>query len=129
MKYIKQYKLFESFDKSEYYQKLDSDEINWDTIYFDFLTEKDLNIIWDLVSQRDISCDDYEVQNQPRTNKPNYRVDIHLDDIHVSIRALRDEWFLVEVLNTMEFPRHTIFYKCDQLDGLLYCLKNILYID
>jgi hypothetical protein len=123
---MKRIKLFESFDKSEYFQNLNSDEMDWDTIYFDFLTEKDLNVIWDLASQKDCQ---FEIQEQPRTNKPNYRVEIHLDDIHVSIRALRDEWFLVEVINSMEFPRHTVFYKCDQLEGLLECLKEILYID
>jgi hypothetical protein len=126
MKRIKTYKMFESKNMDEYYIRINQDDMDWDTIYFDFFTENDLLAIWDLISKEDI---DYEVQNQPRTNKPNYRLDINRDDRHVSVRALRDEWFLVELVDSSEFPRHTLFYKCDQLEGLLECLKEILYID
>lgn len=35
----------------------------------------------------------------------------------IQIIELRDEWFLVNYKN--------IFYKCDQLDGLIECLKYI----
>lgn len=131
MRRMKRIKLFESFENNYYYQRLDSSEMNWDTIYFDSFTEKDIRIIYDLVSKTrasDINWDNFEVQNQPRTNKPNYRVDISVDDTHISIRALKDEWFLAEMVNSSEFPRKTTFYKCDQLDGLLEFLKDILYI-
>ncbi len=49
-----------------------------------------------------------------------YRFNIK-NGVLVVIFESRDEWFYVFV----DYPKQDMYYKCDQFDGLIDCLKQI----
>jgi hypothetical protein len=45
------------------------------------------------------------------------------DELFIS--KYEDEWYIIEYYKMTPFQLRTIFYKCDQFDGLLKCLDGI----
>lgn len=124
MNFIRSYKLFES-NEEDYYQVFNSQETDWSKINYETFNQSDVRKIGDLIFPLD--CE-FEVYDKPGTTTKNYMIRIKYETMFIEIMALPDEWFLVRLVDTREFPRQKSYYKCDQIEGLLHCLKKILYI-
>src|ERR1035437_236791 len=93
-----------NYTKENYYTEINYDEFcNFrDNKWIDF-NKRDINRLIDLSSKLKIF----------KWNNKDYII-----TGNITIRECENEWFLVC------FPDNG-FYKCDQYDGLLYCLKDI----
>ncbi len=119
MKYIK---LFIENLNNEYYQEI-SEDIYYECNNIVFNTD-DANRIIDLFRMHKIYVYNYQSWDLIKNTNDNLNdtVVIRIDIYHtvVKILSLVDEWFIVSIYNRGK----THVYKCDQMDGLIKCLKD-----
>ena len=122
-------KLFEEYN--EYYTEIDEDEYfdSYSVIFNQKEFEKIKTYINNLYGEKITALSIFDKYYNLSTDynginlvnwKP-YAISFHLElknyIFNIVIRSLKDEWYLVKVDN--------ISYKCDQLEGLKKCLKDI----
>lgn len=143
MRYIKEYNNYQSYEEipdREFYVVFDENgQINSDIL--EEFTEDELTHISDLISQNqeaskvvemmDDNCEDgfVELFQRERSKRINYDISI----VTIVIYRLKDEWFLVCVVDYRDIHNTTMkdplpkpyirFFKCDQIFGLSNLLK------
>lgn len=124
-------KQFENFE--EYYTKIDKD-----TYYLkcNILERTPFRSNYIIIDNLFYQCKNYECNtpkssfigyNINRHNNPNNRT-IHKD---ICIQSCKDDWYYVLYQSKMINPEYDVnsmnqYYKCDQLDGLILCLKKLI---
>lgn len=70
------------------------------------------------------------ISNNIPTNYPTYINIIKIGIRGIIIHEIEDEWFIINDFSSIDSryngPEHDNYYKCDQLEGLLKCLSDIL---
>jgi hypothetical protein len=104
-------KLFEGFEKSEYYQEIDSDD------FVDELNERVdmsnviINRIGELLSGWDIDVDNLDIVYAWDENRHE-----------IKIFEVSDEYYYIYINNYED--DYTTYWKCDQFEGLEELLKD-----
>jgi hypothetical protein len=113
---MKHLKLFEGFDKSDYYQEINQDDIDHaDCISF---SKGDLDIL----------CHDYGF-NYSRFGDGSERIYKQSKSVGepnsftVYVYQLPDEYFILEAY-CGGYPIEVFFYKCDQVEGVIKLLED-----
>lgn len=135
-------KIFEEYliNKNEYYTKITSDQ------YWSYIKENHIKIDYENVKGYIKSTINDEINNKKvkaiyyrnieycrgiegKIEYETLRIDISLNNFHnlIDIIALDDDYYLVRFYR----PQYDICdYRCDQIDGLIECLRYILkYLD
>lgn len=142
MKYLKRYKLFESNlpyreITSEEYDELTTGVNNPEYDHFpndDFRLTKNYDETrfgkdnWQPFTQLELDkikkfLPDADINREIKTDPSGFRIDSK--EVGVIIVKLKDEWYYV-LLNMSNQYEDDIYYQCDQLEGLLSLLKDIL---
>ena len=123
-------KLFEEYKDTsmdDYYQEISKEEYEDISIEFEediiFFEEKEVDILCNLFPQNDFVS--------PCQKKYKFYYSLSLKDkkyedfehIRGFVYKLPDEWYSISI----DLPNEKIrrYYKCDQLEGLIKCLKDI----
>jgi len=144
MKYLK---LFESFQENEYFTEVSSEE------YYNFfedenndrntldLSQNDLSKIKTIFSENQVDISKKKTEPRYRGGRSHIFLDItsKLDKFTIFIKVLDDEWYGVYFCDAGRFDgditdstaynewyeSHERYFKCDQWDGLIECLKYL----
>ena len=106
-------------NESDYYHQIDENSgigyIKNDLVDMD-------NI--DLIQKLNVKIDTTEITTSSTKHK---FIRCHNDDVTMNIYKIADEWYIIECyIYDDNIDDVSIWYKCDQLEGLLKCLKDIL---
>ena len=88
----------------------------------DYYTEITCEEYWDFVSYKQIG---FNLRDTNRLKTLSNKIEVYnyiRFNNNIDIFECDDEWFLVANYNTFGY------YKCDQYDGLIYCLKDKRFI-
>ena len=126
-------KLFEAFNKDEYYKEISLEE--WENCDYTIpFTEEDMKKLKELIEGMEMypsSIKEY------RWSEEGYWLYIELKrGIGVGISLIPDEWYIVNIDNNTNFRgddlyhrgssyRKNEYYKCDQFEGILELLKDL----
>ena len=97
-----------NYKKDDYYTEITRDEwINFrDDKWIDF-NQRDINRLTELSKKFEVI----------KSNNKNY-IKLYHKETWLNILECEDEWFIVSCYNNDNY------YKCDQIDGVLYFLKD-----
>lgn len=133
-KIMKHIKLYE--DLNSYYQSITQREFNEyfyrkDNISLNAIDKKNLYEL-DKHGEYSLVVIPRRIMNGESTICGDFLISTTSNDLIGQIYKTSDEWFLVEMTisipqipyNNGRFPNH-IYYKCDQLEGLIHFLKKL----
>lgn len=110
------------FEENKLFWEVTEDEYEDNLRYSNKLTQGEINNLDKVLTQEELS---YEIrENDNRKFYINYNsvnISIHISDSlldDISLYKLEDDWFYV--------MDAAFYYKCDQWDGLLECIKYII---
>jgi hypothetical protein len=141
-------KLFEAFDKSEYYQEINDVEYSTlkgiqyeNCIKFTTKEKRQLRAlrIYNgcysrmMLQNRSVSSDitypdkfyiDPYANKHPLWSKGEYPDTFKLGNSHWIVNKLEDEWFVVQMYSYLKESSIRKFWKCDQLEGVEVLLRD-----
>ena len=120
---MKNIKLYESFEN--YYTKINNQEYNklCNTLERDYFNKNDSPVIDNMFFQQQSpsSTQFWHIDRNLRWYKSYYNSKFY---IYIGLSSFIDEWYLVKsYVDKYDIEE---YYKCDQFEGLIKCLKDIL---
>ena len=120
MKYIKEY-------SNTYYYETSSQEFE-NLVYpnksIDFI-QTEIDEIIKIYQPITINKDQFGVRGHISIFAPNTKIKGGGTDIEIF--KIPDEWYMVQSINDIRLHSILCYYKCDQLEGLLYLLEELIY--
>jgi hypothetical protein len=125
-------KLFEGFEKEDYYSQITStirdEEFGWNGSNSIPITSRELNPIRELISE--IGDKDIVIY----TSKDNRQISIWKEGMRKEymswvtsgflIEKYADEWFCVKIYHKTNTTTSSVYYKCDQIEGVIELIKD-----